>query len=421
MASPHRVDQSAAEGLALVLHGNGGVREGGTMRLTAWVLAGLAALALWFTPAAEARPKPKGDAPAKVQGNTAPGTLVSYRQIGLPRNYRATAWRMLYVTRDYAMRPTLSTGVVVLPDKAARSAGSREFVAWAHPTTGVAWKCAPSLRASPIKSIGGLNDLVASGVVVTATDYPGLGTDGPVGYLVGRGQAYAAIDSVRAAQQIPGVGKGTDFALWGYSQGAHGALFGAELAGSYAPDLSLKGVAVIAPPTDLATLMRANLDSISGRVIAAYTLFSWNQKYAAPLGPLVDNQAKALVDEVSQTCVDDLGGKLEAMAAQKGLEQNFLQHDPGDVNPWSDLLSKNSLFSYASKVPTLIIQGTSDDIVRPEVTTQFVRNACRSGARIDYVTLKGKGHGGAMQAGERRAAAWLAARLAGQPARSNCR
>lgn len=389
------------------------------MRLTAWVLAGLAAIALHFAPAAEARTK--GSAPAKAQSAAAPGTLVNYRQMGLPRNYRATAWRMLYVTRDYAMRPVLSTGVVVLPDKAARSAGAREFVAWAHPTTGVAWKCAPSLRASPIKTIGGLNDLVAAGVVVTATDYPGLGTDGPVGYLVGRGQAYAAIDSVRAAQQIPGVGTGTDFALWGYSQGAHGALFGAELAGSYAPDLSLKGVAVIAPPTDLTTLMRANLDSIAGRIIAAYTLFSWNQKYAAPLAPLVDDQAKSLVDAVSQTCVDDLGGKLEAAAAQKGLKEKFLQQDPGGVTPWADLLSRNSLFSYASKVPTLIIQGTSDDIVRPEVTTQFVRNACLSGAKIEYVTIKGKGHGGAMQAGEARAAKWLADRLAGQPTRSNCR
>ena len=391
------------------------------MMRTAWVLAVLAALALGFGLAAEARPKPAGQGTAKVRGETAAGTLISYDRIPLPRNYRATAWRILYATRDYAMRPMLSSGVVVLPDKAARVPMERKFVAWAHPTTGVARKCAPSLRASPIKTIGGLNDLVASGVVITATDYPGLGTDGAVGYLVGKGQAYAVIDSVRAARQIPGVGGGKDFALWGYSQGAHGALFGAEVAASYAPDLSLKGVAAIAPPTDLETLMRANLDSIAGRIIAAYTLFSWNQKYDAPLGPLVDHDAKALVDEVSKPCVDDLGGKLNAMAAQKGLKDHFLQDDPGDVRPWADLLVKNSMFNYASKVPTLIIQGTSDDIVHPDVTTQFVRNACRSGARIEYVTLKGKGHGGAMQAGESRAAAWLAARLAGQPARSNCR
>ena len=37
------------------------------------------------------------------------------------------------------------------------------------------------------------------------------------------------------------------------------------------------------------------------------------------------------------------------------------------------------------------------------------------------IALPGKGHGGAMEAGYRRAAGWLAGRLAGEPARSNCR
>ena len=249
--------------------------------------------------------------------------------------YRAKAWRILYVTRDYRLRPILSTGIVVLPDNAPRIPMERKFVAWAHPTTGIAWKCAPSLRASPVKAIGGLNDLVASGVVVAATDYPGLGTDGPVGYLVGKGQAYAMIDSVRAAKQIPGVGGGRDFALWGYSQGGHAALFAAELAARYAPELSLKGVAAIAPPTDLGTLLRANMGSVAGRILASFTLSSWSVKYGAPLDPLVDSQAAALVQEVGKSCVDDLGGKLDALAAQKGLKQDFLKQDPARVPPWS--------------------------------------------------------------------------------------
>jgi pimeloyl-ACP methyl ester carboxylesterase len=357
-------------------------------------------------------------APAKA----APGTLLRYEPLaGLPRNYRARAWRILYVTRDYRMRPILSTGMVVLPDKAAKAAGERRFVAWAHPTTGIARKCAPSLRAAPTKAIGGLNELVAAGIVVAATDYPGLGTVGPVGYLVGRGQAYATIDSVRAAQQIPEVGGGKDFALWGYSQGGHAALFAAELARGYAPELALKGVAAVAPPTDLPRLMQANIETVAGRILAAFTLSSWSTKYGARLQTLVDDLAMPLVDEVGASCVDDLGGKLQALSAQKGLKQVFLKGDPGRVSPWSDLMVQNSLYGLRGGTPALIIQGTSDDIVRPEVTTQFVRAACRAGARVEYVTLNGKGHGGAMEAGEKMAAKWLAARLAGQPARSNCR
>jgi pimeloyl-ACP methyl ester carboxylesterase len=387
--------------------------------LQAFALLFLAAIGLALGPAAEAKPKPSEKSiPASAQK---PGTLLSYDRITLPGIYRAKAWRIVYVTRNYRLQPLLSTGLVVLPDKAPRIPMERQFVAWAHPTTGVASKCAPSLRASPLKTIGGLNDLVASGVVVAATDYPGLGTKGPVGYLVGKGQAYATIDSVRAAKQIPGVGGGPDFALWGYSQGGHAALFAASLARSYAPELSLKGVAAIAPPTDLATLLRANMSSIAGRILASFTLSSWSVKYRAPLAPLVDNRAADLVQEVSRSCIDDLGGKLDALAAQKGLKQDFLRDDPAQVSPWEGLMAQNSIFNLDAGVPALIIQGDADDIVRPQVTTQFVRASCRAGAKVEYVVLTGKGHGGAMDAGYRRAVAWLAARFAGKPARSNCR
>ncbi len=193
-----------------------------------------------------------------------PGQLLKYDRISLSPVYRYKAWRILYITRDYAMRPTLSTGIVVLPDKAPRAPADRRFVAWAHPTTGIARKCAPSLRASPMKAIAGLNELVAAGMIVAATDYPGLGTDGPVGYLVGKGQAYAMLDAVRAAKQIPGVGGGPDLALWGYSQGGHAALFAADLAATYAPEMRLRAVAAVAPPTFLGALMQANMNSIPG-------------------------------------------------------------------------------------------------------------------------------------------------------------
>lgn len=384
-----------------------------------FLLLAFLASCLLQVPGAAARPASSADTiPA---GSQRPGTLLSYDRIGLPRNYRAMAWRIKYVTRDYQMRPILSTGIVVLPSNAPTVPMNRKFVAWAHPTTGIAWKCAPSLRASPIKAIGGLNDLVARGLVVAATDYPGLGTPGPIGYLVGKGQAYAVIDSVRAAKQIPGVGGGNDYGLWGYSQGGHAALFAAQLSQSYAPELALKGVAAIAPPTDLPTLLKANINSVAGRILASYTLDSWNKKYGAPLSALLDGVSANLISEVSKNCVDDLGSKLDAAAAQKGLDKQFLKADPARVVPWNDLMVQNSLFALNARAPALIIQGGADDIVKPQVTTLFVRGACRAGASIQYVTLKGVGHGGAMEAGRVQAVNWVAGRLAGQPARSNCR
>ncbi|WP_421695508.1 alpha/beta fold hydrolase [Aestuariivirga sp.] len=387
--------------------------------MRAFLLVLLSVLTLCVSPPSEARPKSSDS--GTPSASLKPGTLVSYTRIGLPRLYRAIAWRILYVTRDYQMRPILSTGVVVLPDNAPRVPMDRKFIAWAHPTTGIARKCAPSLRAAPTKAIGALNDIVANGLVVAATDYPGLGTDGPIGYLVGKGQAYATIDSVRAAKQIPGVGGGKDFGLWGYSQGGHAVLFAAQLAQQYVPELSLKGVAAIAPPTDLATLLSANQGSVAGRILASFTLSSWHNKYGAPLSMILDSQDQTLIDEVGRSCIDDLGGKLDALAAQKNLTQKFLRTNPAQIIPWSDLMVQNSLFGLNGRVPALIIQGGADEIVRPAVTTQFVRAACRAGAKVEYVTLNGKGHGGAMDAGSTRAVLWLAGRMNGTPARSNCR
>lgn len=388
----------------------GGVRRLAQLLMLVFLVA--------LSPRAEARPASFAE---PIPAGAKPGTLLSFDQIGLSRNYRATAWRIRYVTRDYRLRPILSTGVVVLPGNAPTNPAARKFIAWAHPTTGVAEKCAPSLRAAPTKAIGGLNDIVANGLVVAATDYPGLGTPGPIGYLVGKGQAYAVIDSVRAARQIPAVGGGNDYALWGFSQGGHAVLFAAELSAQYAPELNLRGVAAIAPPTDLATLLKANLYSIAGRILASFTLDSWNEKYGAPLSSLLDSASQNLIDQVSRNCVDDLGSQIDAAAAQKGLDKQFLKADPARVTPWNDLMVQNSLFALNARTPALIIQGGADDIVRPEVTTLFVRAACHAGANVQYVTIPGKGHSGAMEAGRAQAVKWLAQRLAGQPARSNCR
>ena len=59
--------------------------------------------------------------------------------------------------------------------------------------------------------------------------------------------------------------------------------------------------------------------------------------------------------------------------------------------------------------------------MKPDVTARFVRGACQAGANVRYVVLKGKGHSGAMEAGHGQAVNWLSARLAGEPARGNCR
>jgi acetyl esterase/lipase len=117
--------------------------------------------------------------------------------------------------------------------------------------------------------------MLARGYVVTATDYPGLGTPEVHPYLVGRSEARAVLDSVRAAKKIPEAGAGDRFAVWGHSQGGQAALFTGLEAARYAPELKIVGVAAAAPATDLAALMSEDLGTGGGNNITAMTLWSW--------------------------------------------------------------------------------------------------------------------------------------------------
>src|SRR5262245_60705441 len=111
------------------------------------------------------------------------------------------AWRVLYVSTGIDEKPIVVSGIVVAPELPPPLAG-RPVVAWAHPTTGVAENCAPSLRPEIFDSIPHLQALLALDYVVTATDYPGLGTRGPHPYLIGESEGRAVVDSVRAARGI---------------------------------------------------------------------------------------------------------------------------------------------------------------------------------------------------------------------------
>ena len=202
-----------------------------------------------------------------------PGTIIRSEVID---GFRpgATAYRVLYTSTGYDGNPTAVSGFVLVPEGEPPADG-RKVVAYTHGTVGVASNCAPSLVTSqeqqPLFVEGG-DDLLAAGYVVAASDYQGLGTPGPHPYLVGESEGMNALDSVRAARNLSEAGAGDDFVVWGHSQGGHAALFTAQLAASYAPELSLVGVAAGAPVPNLRDLFAVNIETTVGRVLIAMAL-----------------------------------------------------------------------------------------------------------------------------------------------------
>ena len=190
-------------------------------------------LAAWTLRCSSAPPAPGAfyGAPDRALGG--PGRLIrSDAMKGSPPG--SSAWRILYASTGLDGEPIEVSGVVIASDLPAPT-GGRHVVAWAHPTTGVDDRCAPSAFPEFFETIPHLTALMALDYVVVATDYPGLGTAGPHPYLVGLSEGRAVLDAVRAARELPKSGAGKRFAVWGHSQGGHAALFAGQLARSTQP------------------------------------------------------------------------------------------------------------------------------------------------------------------------------------------
>jgi acetyl esterase/lipase len=298
--------------------------------------------------------------------------------------------------------------------------GHTPIVAWAHPTTGVASDCAPSLNSFKFLQVQGLGDLLGRGYIIAATDYPGLGTAGPHPYLVGASEGRAVLDSLRAAQTLTG-DEEAPVAVWGHSQGGQSALYAGVLAKSYAPELDLVGVAAAAPATELGQLLRYAEASALGRSLLAMTLASWSRVYGVPLDNVVDPAALPTIDRLANTCLDNLTGIANWVPAATALRPGFLSVDDlGAIEPWRRLIARNSAPALPGNVPVFIAQGAADDLIRPEVTLNYFNRLCAAGDAATLMLMPGVGHvlSGVLSANA--AIDWIAARFADEPAPSNC-
>jgi hypothetical protein len=353
-----------------------------------------------------------------------PGTIISAAPFA-PTVTGATAYRILYNSTDIGGNIIAVSGVVYVP-LAPPPPGGRNIVAWAHPTTGIAPGCAPSVDTggfggiSMADSIPGLDAFISAGDIVAATDYQGMGVQGVHPYLVGDSEGRNIIDSVRAARALPGADASGKFAVWSHSQGGQAALFAGQIAASYAPDLKLVGVAAAAPPTDMNGELTEPFRSNSGRLLAAYVYYSWSITYHVPITSIVYPQAVPAVNKAVTKCIFTLGQGIEAVRAASALNPMFRNHDPKITPPWPALLTENSPGHAPPGAPLLIVQGADDTTVEPHWTRSFVMAVCARHETLDYVEFKGVQHVLIGYKSAPTVAAWIADRFGGVKAPDSC-
>jgi hypothetical protein len=169
----------------------------------------------------------------------APGTVVAAaplkQRLWIPGTTRA-AFRLTYVTTNARGKRALSTGTLFLP-KGRPPRGGWPVISWAHGTSGLADRCAPSVvgPALPRRDRPYLANWMRDGYAIVASDYAGLGTRGLMAYLHGRSEAHNIVDVVKAgrayARRLPARSRlARRWVVIGQSQGAGAAIYTARYA-----------------------------------------------------------------------------------------------------------------------------------------------------------------------------------------------
>jgi len=350
-----------------------------------------------------------------------PGEIIKSKPIdSAPAGTRA--WRVIYHSRDLAGADIPVSATVIVPDLPAPS-GGRIVVAWAHPTTGAAQQCAPSLGKNPFLYVEGMDQLLADGYAVVSTDYAGMGVAGESSYLIGVTESNSVLDSVRAARLLPDISLSDRVLLWGHSQGGQAALFAAQRARQYAPELTVEAVAVAAPAADLTQLISDDISDLSGVTISSYAFAAYGTVYAdrypvAQLQAILTPAGVAATPQMAALCLLSQNKEIHAIADP--LVGGYVTSDPGTTEPWKTLLTENSAGGESIGVPIFVGQGLADTLVVPATTESYVSRICAAGEHVRFEKYSGVSHALAAFASLPDVIPWFAEIVAGDKGRTDC-
>jgi acetyl esterase/lipase len=302
----------------------------------------------------------------------------------------AQAWRILYTTTFSDGAPAVAVATVLAP--ADPPPGPRPVIAWEHGTVGILQECMPSLVSAPFEGVPALDQVVAAGWVLVATDYAA-NEHGVHPYIIGDGEARSALDAVRATKQMPELSLDVRTVVWGHSQGGHAALWTGILGPRYAPDVEILGVAAIAPASNMERILTMHGGDSSGARLGAYIATAYSQFFPdVAFDEVVSPEARQIASEIATLCQFDPNDipTLQAKTEQLGGIPVLANPTAGALG---DRLRENAPESPIT-VPLLIAQGLTDVVIDPSVNDAYVEERCAAGQRLEYWRVPERDHGG---------------------------
>jgi hypothetical protein len=331
---------------------------------------------------------------------------------------------VLYRSTDALGQPMAVSGTVLVPTAAWAGPGSRPLVSYAVGTRGVGDDCAPSYTLSQGADYEGsfVKALLDKGWAVAVSDYQGLGTPGLHTYMVGPAQGRAVLDMARAAERLPGTGlsASTPVGLMGYSQGGGAAGWAAELAGSYAPDLQLKGSAVGGVPADLT----ATAQYLDGSPFVAFALMAAIGLDAAypelDLETYLNARGQELVANSQNLCLVSADGFGTLINVAFSHIADYTTTNPLTTAPWQARLAASRLGQARPNAPVLQYHALFDEIVPLQPAADLRRTWCDKGTDVTWSVLPFAEHALGLLQGQGPAVDFLQARFTGAPSGGNC-
>jgi hypothetical protein len=345
------------------------------------------------------------------------GDIIRCRPVTSPAP-GAHAWQVLYLSTTVSGARTAVSGTVLVPTTA--NPGTRPVVAYASGTQGWGDQCAPSreMGSGTYDEQFAVDNLLAQGWAVAVTDYPGLGTPGNETYSVGIPEGYAVLDALRAATVLPGAGlsAAAPMGIEGYSQGGGAAGWAAQLQPTYAPGLRLRGVAMGGTPANLQAVA-ANINGTAFFAFLGGAAIGFNAAYRSRhlLSDLTP-AGRAAMAKLATMCQE------QALATYAG--KKIQDYTTGHINPiseprWQKVLNANNLGAITPHLPILQYHGKADEVIPWRVEAALHRHWCAKGVTTLLTSYPGD-HVTTQVEAQPQVATWLAARLAGTPAPSNC-
>lgn len=328
---------------------------------------------------------------------TAPGTILRTREVQLAvltvLPVRVRSWQILYRTTDLFEQPAVAATTVAVPMGANTSHG-RPLVSHQFFYDSTSPNCAPSYilqQGGGLPALEGIHSTVeymelaasiSQGYAINVPDYEGL-----YGHLaVAEEPGYLILDSIRAAEAFEPLGldgANTPVALWGYSGGGMGSGWAAQVQPTYAPELTIKGIALGAPVSDVESLLHVNGSMFASLIgVGIASLRNAYPGFAAAADAHLTPEGRAVMDRTANQCLVRNVLNLMFTDYQRLLDipiADFLA-----LPEVAEVFDQIVLGSTPPTAPMFVYQGVFDEAVPWFTNDRMVGQWCAGGTSVYY-------------------------------------